>query len=310
MLGVVAETAIAACSATYGVIALGGRLGDEAEAGEATAPLRDAVVVAEERATRAGGAADYTADGACALSAPIFRLGDSDAIGVMSIARPEKPFDRAERDVFRYLLGQAATSIENIALHELVSEQAVTDDLTGLSNKRRFREFVVKEAARAARFGHSLSLLMLDLDDFKRVNDVHGHLKGDEVLRRVARALDSESRWIDEPARYGGEEFAVALPETDLAGATEVAERIRARIETEEVALGSSDGVIRITASIGVATLPGSATDVEMLVGAADAALYEAKREGKNRVAAARGTPADRRAAASRGSAASGAGGS
>jgi diguanylate cyclase (GGDEF)-like protein len=297
MLGVVAETAIAACSATYGVIALGGRLGDEAEAGEATAPLRDAVVVAEERATGAGGAAEYAADGACALSAPIVRLGDSEPIGVMSIARPDRPFDPAERDVFRYLLGQAATSIENIALHELVSEQAVTDDLTGLSNKRRFREFVVKEAARADRFAHSLSLLMLDLDDFKRVNDAHGHLKGDEVLRRVARALDSESRWVDEPARYGGEEFAVALPETELAGAMEVAERIRARIEKEEIPLGPTTGTIQITASIGVATIPASATDVEMLVGAADAALYEAKRAGKNRVVAAGAAPPDRRAA-------------
>jgi diguanylate cyclase (GGDEF)-like protein len=297
MLGVVAETAIAACSATYGVIALAGRLGDEAEAGEATPALRDAVVAAEERATRSGGAADVAADGASALSAPVVRLGDSEPIGVMSIARPERPFDRAERDVFRYLLGQAATSIENIGLHELVSEQAVTDDLTGLPNKRRFREFVVKEAARADRFGHSLALLMLDLDDFKRVNDEHGHPRGDEVLRRVARALDSESRWVDEPARYGGEEFAVALPETGLAGATEVAERIRARVEAQEVPLGGSGEVIRITASIGVASLPDSALDVEMLVAAADAALYEAKRNGKNRVVAAPAAPAEDRGA-------------
>jgi diguanylate cyclase (GGDEF)-like protein len=294
MLGVVAETAIAACSATYGVIALAGRLGDEAEAGEATAALRDAVVEAEERATRSGEPAEVAAGNACALSAPVVRLGDSEPIGVMSIARPERPFDRAERDVFRYLLGQATTSIENIALHELVSEQAVTDDLTGLSNKRRFRDFVAKEAARADRFGHSLALLMVDLDDFKRVNDEHGHPRGDEVLRRVARALDAESRWVDEPARYGGEEFAVALPETDLRGATEVAERIRARVEAEEVPIPRSDEVIRITASIGVAALPDSAASVEMLVAAADAALYEAKRSGKNRVVAAPAASAER----------------
>ena len=154
---------------------------------------------------------------------------------------------------------------------------------------------MVKDAARADRFGHSLALLMLDLDDFKRINDEHGHPKGDELLRRAARALHSESRWVDEPARYGGEEFAVALPETGLAGATEVAERIRARVEAEEVPLGGSAEVIRITASIGVASLPGSASDVETLVAAADAALYEAKRGGKNRVAAAPEVGAERR---------------
>ena len=118
---------------------------------------------------------------------------------VMAVARPEQSFEPAERDVFLYLVGQAATSIENIALHELVSEQAITDDLTGLSNKRRFRDIVTKEAERAHRFEHALSLLMLDIDDFKRVNDTYGHPQGDEVLRRVARALESESRWVDEP---------------------------------------------------------------------------------------------------------------
>ena len=111
----------------------------------------------------------------------------------------------------------------------------MTDELTGLSNQRRFRELMAKEDERAQRFGHDLSLLMLDIDDFKQVNDTHGHLQGDEVLRMVGRVLSQESRGIDEPARYGGEEFAVALPETGLAGAVELAERIRARIESERV---------------------------------------------------------------------------
>ena len=125
-----------------------------------------------------------------------------------------------------------SSSIENIALHELVSEQAVTDELTGLSNNRAFRELIAKEAARAERFGHELSLIMLDIDDFKQVNDTYGHLQGDEVLRMVGRDPRRPSRAaIDEPARYGGEEFVVALPETGLEGALELAERIRARIE-------------------------------------------------------------------------------
>ncbi len=295
LLEIMVETAVSASNATYGVIALGGRLGDEVEAGKASPALRDAIAVAEERATRGGEPAEHCADGVCALAAPIARLGDAEPVGVMSVARAERPFEPGERDVFRYLVGQAATSIENIALHELVSEQAVTDDLTGLSNKRRFRDLVTKEAGRAERFGHPLSLLMLDIDDFKQVNDTYGHPQGDEVLRRVARALDSESRWVDEPARYGGEEFAIALPETGPEGAVEVAERVRARIEAEEVPLRSGDGTIRVTASIGTATMPGSASDVETLVAAADAALYEAKKAGKNRVTAASAPPVERR---------------
>ena len=94
----------------------------------------------------------------------------------------------------------------------------MTDELTGLSNNRRFRELISKEAARAERFGHELSLIMLDIDDFKQINDTYGHLQGDEVLRMVGRVLHLESRGVDEPARYGGEEFAVALPETGLDG--------------------------------------------------------------------------------------------
>jgi diguanylate cyclase (GGDEF)-like protein len=116
------------------------------------------------------------------------------------------------------------------------------------------------------------------------------------VLRRIARALDSESRWVDEPARYGGEEFAIALPETGQQGAVEVGERVRSRIEAEEIPLVSGKGTIKVTASIGMATLPGSANDVETLVAAADAALYESKRAGKNRVTAAERPPVDRRA--------------
>ena len=133
----------------------------------------------------------------------------------MTIARAGRPFNSTEREVFLYLVGQAAASVENVALHELVSEQAVTDDLTGLANNRAFHELMDKEAARARRFGHDLSLLILDIDDFKRVNDTYGHPQGDAVLKAIGRILADESRGIDVPARYGGEEFVVALPETD-----------------------------------------------------------------------------------------------
>jgi diguanylate cyclase (GGDEF)-like protein len=202
----------------------------------------------------------------------------------MTVARIGEPFGASEREVFLYLVGQASASIENVALHELVSSQAVTDELTGLANNRRFREWIENEGARAQRFGHELSLLMLDVDDFKRVNDTYGHLQGDEVLRVLGRILRSESRGVDEPARYGGEEFAVGLPETGRKGAHELGERIRAKLEQERIPMVEGTGTLRVTASVGVASLPTAASDVASLVAAADSALYSAKRDGKNRV--------------------------
>jgi diguanylate cyclase (GGDEF)-like protein len=288
LLEIIVDTALTACRADYGIIALGGRAGDEVERGEPTGELRDAMLAAEERGSREGVLVEHSSGGVAVLSSPLPVPGEpARRGGVMSVARSGPPFDTHERDVFVYLLGQAAASIENISLHELVSEQAVTDDLTGLSNKRRFRELLEKEAARAQRFGHDLSLLMLDIDDFKRINDTHGHLQGDEVLRRIAAALDTESRGVDEPARYGGEEFAIALPETGLEGALEVAERIRTRIASQEVPLLDGEGSVGITASIGAATMSGEPDDIEGLIAAADAALYEAKAAGKDRVVGA-----------------------
>jgi diguanylate cyclase (GGDEF)-like protein len=169
-------------------------------------------------------------------------------------------------------------------LHDLTSQQAVTDELTGLSNPRRFHELLGKETERAKRFGHELSLLMLDLDDFKRVNDTYGHLQGDDVLRSVAGAVRAETREVDEPARYGGEELSVTLPETDADGAFELAERIRERIEDMKVPLRNSTGSMGVTVSIGVGELGGEVDGPDDLIAAADEALYAAKRAGKNQV--------------------------
>jgi diguanylate cyclase (GGDEF)-like protein len=165
-----------------------------------------------------------------------------------------------------------------------VQRQAVTDELTGLFNHRRFQEVITQEVERARRYDQEMGLIMLDIDNFKRVNDTYGHLQGDMVLREVARVLRQSSREIDEPARYGGEEMAVALPQTDLEGAYRFAERVRRRIEALDLPLLDGDGNLKVTASFGAASLrtsPGDGKDA--LVGAADAALYRAKRSGKNR---------------------------
>lgn len=288
LLGIVAETALGACQAEYCRVALADGVLIE-RPGKVSGATREAARAAERRSARDRGEVDARREGAHALAAPLRRLGRrEDAEGTISIARLGERFSASERDVFLYLIGQASASLENISAHERVTEQAVTDELTGLANNRAFREVIDREAARAERFGHKLSLIILDLDDFKAINDTHGHLQGDEVLRAVGRVLASEPRAIDEPARYGGEEFVVALPETGLEGALELAERIRKRIEAEPVSMLDGDRTLSITASLGIATLPDCATDVRGLLTAADEALYEAKRSGKNRVVSAK----------------------
>jgi diguanylate cyclase (GGDEF)-like protein len=229
-----------------------------------------------------------TIDGVHALAGPLrARVGagsDIDYVGVISIVREGQDFNETERDLFAYLVGQAAVSIENANLHETVQHQAVTDELTGLFNVRHFQDTLDYEIERSRRFSSPVGLAMLDIDDFKRVNDTYGHQQGDLVLVEVARCLRSLSRDIDEPARYGGEELAVILPQTDLSGAELLAERMRSTIAALEIKRLDGNGVLKVTASFGVASLPQSASDKESLIAAADAALYRAKRGGKNRV--------------------------
>jgi diguanylate cyclase (GGDEF)-like protein len=288
MLKVVVETALGACDAQYGTIAVSGRDGAEAEAGEPSDRIRDLVAAAEVDALGEDDIVSSQKSGVYALATPLRQIGEApENVGVMTVARDGAAFTPAQREVFLYLAGQVSSSIENIALHEMVSEQAVTDELTGLSNSRHFRELMKKEAARAERFGHDLSLIMVDIDNFKEINDAYGHLQGDKMLRMVGRVLQLESRGVDEPARYGGEEFAVALPETGIEGALDLAERVRARIESEQVPRPGGSGTVSITASVGAASVHGAPDGPEALIAAADAALYEAKRAGKNRVASA-----------------------
>jgi two-component system, cell cycle response regulator len=166
-----------------------------------------------------------------------------------------------------------------------VASQATTDALTGIANRRSFDEELALEWRRAHRIGDSLALVLLDLDDFKKVNDTHGHPAGDAVLRTIGEVLGSGARQIDLAARYGGEEFVVLVPESDLKGATQLAKRLRLAISKARAEL--PDGrLLKVTASFGVA-VKSDLTSAEQLIAAADEALYEAKRAGKNRVVAA-----------------------
>jgi diguanylate cyclase (GGDEF)-like protein len=174
-------------------------------------------------------------------------------------------------------------------LHTRVAEQAVTDPLTGLWNRRHMAETLEREVNRARRFGHPISLIILDVDDFKQINDREGHLQGDLVLEHVAGAVREGTRAIDVAARYGGDELAVILVETDREGALIVGERLADRMRGSEVPLREG-GSMGVTISLGVATIPDSADGLESLVDAADRALLRAKRAGKNQIRAAPAT--------------------
>jgi diguanylate cyclase (GGDEF)-like protein len=180
------------------------------------------------------------------------------------------------------LVAQAVTALDNAKLHRIVEQQALVDGLTGLANRRHTEDRLASELARAERFGGPLAIVIADLDDFKAVNDVHGHPVGDTVLRAFARTVLASMRDSDVAGRWGGEEFLLVLSGTDGAGAGQLAERIRAQVA--EGSLLTPEGVpVRVTASFGVAPYE-EGQNLETLVATADAALYEAKRGGKNRV--------------------------
>ena len=193
------------------------------------------------------------------------------------VAEADEPgvFGYDELRLFDAIGGQAAAAVENARLYALAN----VDGLTGLYVRRYFDMRVAEEIERARRFGTSFALVMLDLDDFKRLNDTHGHLVGDRALREVAALAASQLRGVDLAARYGGEELAFLLPRTNLADAHAVAERIRAAVE------GHAFDGLHITASLGVAGWTEAGVEMpERLVERTDAALYRAKAAGKNRV--------------------------
>ncbi len=168
-------------------------------------------------------------------------------------------------------------------LFQAVKEQAVTDSMTGLYNRRYFEEFIKKEAVRSNRQGQKFTVIGLDLDHLKQINDVYGHNYGDIAIKAIAEVLKSNARSIDVAARMGGEEFNLILPGVDSAGGLVAAERIRKAIEAVEL-----DKIGHITASLGVATYLEHSEDIEELLELTDQAMYESKRNGRNRVTVAK----------------------
>ncbi|MEN6429344.1 MAG: GGDEF domain-containing protein [Coriobacteriales bacterium] len=196
--------------------------------------------------------------------------------------------DRDDRLLLQAVASELAVAVENSRLYKLTKRLAITDELTDLHNYRYLQQRLDDEVSRARRYGKTLSFLMLDVDDFKHVNDEHGHLVGDGVLAGLGRILKQSVREVDVVARYGGEEFSVLLPETDAAGAFIVAEKIREAVSLHKFPDEEGEPTIHVTVSVGLANLPVHADDKESLLKAADDAVYHAKETGKDRVRAPR----------------------
>lgn len=213
------------------------------------------------------------------LGVPLLMYGGVE--GVIAVQSAQAGAFRDDHQRLLESLGlQIAASLQNAHLYEL----AMVDGLTGLFMRRYFDARIDEEIERSKRFGTPFSVVMMDVDDFKKLNDTHGHLVGDRVLRAIANTVKSQMRGVDTAARYGGEEISVILPRTEMLGAYNVGERIRAAIA--ELRIATDDGlVLAVTASLGIASYPESkAASGEELVRRADQALYRAKRMGKNRV--------------------------
>jgi len=208
---------------------------------------------------------------------------ESNILGILALVSERKnPLTVHQIEILKLFSEQISVTLSRAFLHEDIKLMATTDGLTGLYNHRHFQEKLAEEFKRLSRYPRPLSLLLMDIDFFKKVNDTYGHPAGDTVLKSVAAILKKTVRETDIPARYGGEEFAALLTDTDKEGAGLVAERARKAI-MESLFHVDARG-LKITVSIGVASYPADARTKEALIEVADRALYRAKEEGRNRV--------------------------
>lgn len=217
-------------------------------------------------------------------------LSQQKLVGVLGVRHDHVPLTQAQRELLHAAAALLTVAVKNVQLFRTVRDLAVLEPLTGCVTRHHGLERLGAELRRAQRSHMPLSVVMLDLDHFKTINDRQGHLCGDQVLAGVGRILRETLRMSDERCRYGGEEFLLVLAETTLEGACRVAENLRARFAATPILCAR--GSVRFTASMGVAqALPGEG-DVKTLLGRADAALYAAKAAGRNRVCSQPASPA------------------
>jgi diguanylate cyclase (GGDEF)-like protein len=214
------------------------------------------------------------------LSVPL--VVQQELIGVLNLSHPgNQAFSEDHLRLLTLIAGQAAAILQRVLMYEEMARLAITDELTGLYNRRHFGTRVAEEIARSRRHGRPFSLLFLDIDHFKRINDTYGHVVGDRILADLGKLLHRWARSSDLLARYGGEEFVVLLPETETSPALAAADRLRQAVEEHSFPRRK-----RLTVSIGVASYPADGQAEDELLKVADQALYQAKRLGRNRTMA------------------------
>ena len=220
------------------------------------------------------------------VSVPV-RWGE-EFLGVLNIlAYTQHRYTQSDMDILGMFAAQAAIAIRNARLYNKIEQISITDDLTGLFNRRGFFQLGEREFERSLRFNRPLSVLMLDIDHFKGINDTYGHPVGDQVLRTLADCFRQNKRGIDVEGRYGGEEFVLLLPETLLSGAGQIAERIRQSVAELSIPISRANGDaspvdLRITVSVGVAQITPEIPSIAVLIDRADQAMYRAKGSGRN----------------------------
>ncbi len=204
-------------------------------------------------------------------------------LGCVVIGRRAKnPFNEGEISLAKIICRESSKAITSSLNFQKVKELAIRDGLTGLYNHRHFQEMLSYTLVHSDRFSTEASLLLVDVDDLKIINDTYGHQAGDTVLSSIGNLLRESLRKVDIPARYGGDEFAVILPNTNKSGSIAVAEKVRSKLK--RISLKSDSGDIVVSLSIGIATYPQCAADKELLIEKADRALYESKNHGKNKI--------------------------
>ena len=216
------------------------------------------------------------------------------AVGALHLIRTHgAPLIDDDRKLAELVAAEAAAAIHNARLYEQTQRLATTDALTNLSNHRFFRDALALEIARASRLGYALGLLMIDVDNFKRVNDTFGHPVGDDVLRNIAQVLSTNLRQTDVAARYGGEEFAIVLPGLGPRGVRAVGEKLRRAVKALEPLVSDGTPPFQVTISVGGVSASHPDLNAVDLVRVADSALYAAKRRGRDIVCVASDDPPD-----------------